>query len=117
MPPKRSEYSQKLAEQEGRILLALKDIESGRFESLRAVAKLYAIPLTTLRRRGIGIPSRVDSDRYRYKLTCLEVDSLVEWILSLDSRSAAPRQPTIREIANILLVSRGESPLSIVGVN
>jgi hypothetical protein len=41
MPPKRPEFSRKLARQEGRILLALEDIKTGRINSLRAASKLY----------------------------------------------------------------------------
>lgn len=48
MPPIRSEYSQKAANQEGKILLALDDIKNGRIKSIRASAKLYEIPRSTL---------------------------------------------------------------------
>ena len=78
MPPIRSDSSQKLANQEGRILLALADIKSGRIQSLCAAAKLYDIPHSTLYRRATGIPLRVDTYHYRRKMTQLEQDSLVE---------------------------------------
>ena len=61
MPPKRSESSQKLANQEGRILLALDDIKNGRNKSLRAAARLYDIPFSTLQRRATGGSPRADS--------------------------------------------------------
>jgi hypothetical protein len=35
----------------------------------------------------------------------------------MDSRGAAPRPSTVREIANILLAARGTNPLLTVGVN
>ena len=117
MPPKRSESWQKLANQEGKILLALQGIQKKQIKSLRAAAKLYDIPYTTLRLRATGVSSRVDTRASGYKLTKLEEDSLVEWILSLDSRGAAPRPSTVREMANILLAARGETPSSTVGVN
>ena len=44
MPPIRTESSQKPANQEGKILLALNDIKNGRIASIRAAAKLYDIP-------------------------------------------------------------------------
>ena len=69
MPPKRSEFSHKMAKQEGRILLALADIETGRITSIRAAAKLYDIPYSTLRGRATGISSRVDTRAKSYKLT------------------------------------------------
>ena len=117
MPPKRAESRQKSAEKEGRILVALQAVQKGQIKSLYAAAKLYDIPYATLHNRATGVPSRVDIRWHRYKLTQLEEDSLVEWILSMDSRGAAPRPSTIREMADILLASRGESPSATVGVN
>ena len=77
MPPFRSESSQKLANQEGKILLALSDIKDGRINSLRAAAKLYEIPFSTLQARADGRIARVDKRPNRYKLSELEEDSLV----------------------------------------
>ncbi|KAF7734260.1 HTH Psq-type DNA-binding domain-containing protein, partial [Penicillium ucsense] len=48
MPPIRSGSSQNLANQEGKILLALDDLQNGRIKSLRAAASLYEIPRSTL---------------------------------------------------------------------
>jgi len=107
MPPIRTESSQKLANQEGRVLLALSDIKNGRIKSLCAAAKLYDIPYTTLHGRANGLTSRVDNRPTGHKLTQLEEDSLTEWILSMDTRGAAPRPSTVREMANILLAARG----------
>jgi hypothetical protein len=117
MPPIRSESSQKLVDREGKILLALSDIKDGRISSLRAAAKLYEIPFSTLQARADGRTARVDKRPNRYKLTQLEEDSLVEWIISMDSRGAAPRPSTVRDMANILLAARGTTPPSTVGVN
>jgi hypothetical protein len=60
MPPIRSESQQKSANQEGRILLALDDVKNDRIKSLRAAAKLYKIPPTTLHHRAQGWLPRVD---------------------------------------------------------
>jgi hypothetical protein len=117
MPPIRSESHQKSANQEGKILLALDDIKNGRIKSLRAAAKLYDIPLTTLHSRLHGQTSREDIRPPSHKLTQYEEDSLVEWILSMDSRGAAPRPATVVEMANILLATRGSHPPPTVGVN
>jgi hypothetical protein len=117
MPPIRTESSRKLANQEGKILLALEDIKTGRIPSIRAAARLYDLPETTLRGRAHGIQSRVDQRPTGHKLTQLEEDSLTEWILSMDSRGAAPRPSTVREMANILLAAREEASLSTVGKN
>jgi Tc5 transposase DNA-binding domain/helix-turn-helix, Psq domain len=117
MPPIRSESWQEPANQEGKILLALDDIQNGRIKSLRAATKLYGVSYTTLHARLAGRISRVDSRHHRHKLTQLEEDSLTEWILSMDSRGAAPRPATVGEMANILLAARGTMPPPTVGVN
>jgi hypothetical protein len=117
MPPIRTESSQKSANQEGRVLLALDDIKNGRIKSIRAAAKLYSIPRSTLHARAHGRSSHVDKRPSGHKLTQYEEDSLTEWILSMDSRGAAPRPSTVREMANILLAARGTSPPLTVGVN
>lgn len=44
-----------------------------------------------LQARDTGRHSRVDIRAGSYRLTQLEEDSLVDWILSMDSRRAAPR--------------------------
>lgn len=117
MPPIRSESQQKLANQEGKVLLALDDIKNGRIKSLRAAARLYEVPLTTLHARTAGRISRVDKHPSGHKLTQLEEDSHTEWIISMDTRGAAPRPSTVREMANILLAARGNHPPPTVGVN
>lgn len=57
MPPIRSESLQKSANQEGKILLALDDLQNGRIKSIRAAARLYQIPRSTLQTRGYGVVS------------------------------------------------------------
>jgi hypothetical protein len=71
MPPIRSESRQKLASQEGKILLALDDLKN-----IRAAASLYGIPKLTLHARADGRIPRVDSRLTGHKLTQLEEDSL-----------------------------------------
>ncbi|KAJ5798994.1 uncharacterized protein N7503_006499 [Penicillium pulvis] len=117
MPPIRSKSRQESANKEGKVLLALDDIKNGRVKSLRAAAKLYEIPHITLADRVNGIQARVNIRPNGYKLTKLEEDSLVEWIISMDSRGAAPRLATARKMANILLAARGSHPLPTVGKN
>jgi hypothetical protein len=78
MPPKRSESWQKAANQEGKILFAIQDLQKGNIKSLRAAAELYNIPFPTLRRRAIGVSSRVDKYHHRQKLTQIKEDSLTK---------------------------------------
>ena len=86
-------------------------------KSIRAAAKIYDVPFSTLQARHTGRSSRVDTRLSGHKLTQLEEDSLTEWIISMDTRGAAPRPATVREMANILLIARGSNPLLTVGVN
>ena len=78
MPLIRTESSQKLANQEGRILLALDDMENGCIKSFRAVAELYSILRSILHARAHRRSSHVDKRLLGYKLTQLEEDSLTE---------------------------------------
>jgi hypothetical protein len=117
MPPIRTESFQKSANKEGKILLALDDIKNGRIKSIRAAAKLYEIPRSTLQTRACGVVSIAERRNPNHKLTQLEEDSLVEWVISMDSRGAAPRPATVAEMANILLAARGSYPPPTVGKN
>ncbi|KAJ5590508.1 DNA binding HTH domain Psq-type [Penicillium hetheringtonii] len=117
MPPIRTGSSPKSTNQDGKILLALNDIKNGRIKSIHAAAKLYEIPYTTLYTRSHGRVSRADIRPNGHKLTQFEEDSLAEWIISMDTRGAAPRPATVGEMANILLAARGSYPPSTVGKN
>jgi hypothetical protein len=117
MPPIRSESRLKSANQEGKISLALDNIKYGRVKSIREAAKLYEIPRATLQTRAHGVVSIAERRHPRHKLTELEEKSLCEWILSMDTRGAAPRVATIGEMANILLAARGSQPSPTVGKN
>ncbi|KAJ5583841.1 hypothetical protein N7450_006505 [Penicillium hetheringtonii] len=117
MPPIRTESSQKSANQEGKVLLALSDLKDSRIKSIRAAAKLYAIPCSTLQTRVYGQTSRADKRLSGHKLTQTEEDSLTEWIISMDTYRAAPRPSTVRDMANILLAARSENPPATVDKN
>jgi hypothetical protein len=99
---------------EAQLLLALRAIEKDPKLSIRRAAIYYNVPLSTLSTRRKGTPSRRDSPPKSAKLTKLEEKVIVERILDLDSRSCAPRISGVREMANLLLASRGAEP---VGTN
>jgi hypothetical protein len=114
MPPQRSDQ---LAQNEGRIQLAIQAFKSRQFKSLLAATIVYNVVYSTTRDRMKGRPARVDSRATTTKLTTTEESVLVQWILSIDNRGLAPRAPTIQQIANLLLAKRlgsGEEKL-IVG--
>jgi hypothetical protein len=115
MPPIRSRSSNNSAEQEGRILLAIQAFQNKEISSIREAARQFDLPFSSLRNRLTGLKNRSESRANNHKLTEIEEQSLQKWILSIDSRGAAPRPSTIWEIANLLLEKRGTTPVLSVG--
>jgi len=115
MPPIRTQSSQNRTEQEGRILLAIQAIKKQEILSIRDAARQFNVPRTTLQRRVTGHPFRAETRANSHKLTEIEEESLQKWILSMDSRGAAPRPSTVREMADLLLAARGSTPPPLVG--
>jgi len=115
MPPPIGSQS---IEQEGRIVLALDALQKGHFTSARAAAKAYDVRRTTLQLRIKGKLARRDLRSPNCKLTILEEETLVQWILSMDQRGLAPRPDSVRQMADLLLEKRSNSnsnPNSQVG--
>ena len=106
MPPIRTEKSRKSIEQEGKVLLAISDIQNGKISSIRQAARVYNVSHTTLSRRLHGISMKAEKRANGHKLTEFEEESLVKWILDLDKRGLPPRPSMVRDMANILLSQR-----------
>lgn len=106
MPPKRSQKRQNLTEQEGRILVAIQAIKKQKKLSIRAAARIYDIPNSTLHHRLKGRENRVDLRANSFKLTEIEEISLEKWVVSMDIRGAAPRPYMVQDMANLLLATR-----------
>jgi len=100
MPPPTTTNSSR---REGRIALAIDAIRKGHFNSTRAATKAYDVLESTLRYRTKGNPSRRDTRPTNTKLTTIEEETLVQWILSMDQRGLAPRQESVRQMADLLL--------------
>jgi hypothetical protein len=64
------------------------------------------VPETTLRRRRAGKPARRDCQRNSKKLTQLEEEVIVRYILNLDERGFAPTYAAVRDMADKLLAAR-----------
>ncbi|EED17013.1 pogo transposable element, putative [Talaromyces stipitatus ATCC 10500] len=107
MPPIRNKNEKNLAEQEGRILLAISDLKNGKISSVYQAAIIYNIPRTTLYDRLNGIQQRSIIRANGHKLSQFEEESLVKWVLDLDKRGLPPRHSLVREMANYLLSQRG----------
>ena len=114
MPPIRSQNPQNSINQEGRIQLAIQAFQNKEFRSIREAARRFQVPTVTLHRRYNGQLHRSETRANNYKLTLTEEESLLRWILSMDTRGSAPRPSMVRDMANILLAERGSQT---VGVN
>jgi hypothetical protein len=100
--------SVQLAQKEGRIALAIQAFKQGHISSLRATAKAYDVPESTLRDRVKGIPARRDTVPNNRKLTTTEESTLIKLILSMDQRGLAPTKDTVHQMANLLLQKRSQ---------
>lgn len=102
---------------EGRILLAINAYKTGQISSLRKAAATYGAPRATVTTRYHGTPERRDSRPASCKLTSTEEEVIIQRILDLDSQGFPPRLSAVREIANLVLVSRGMPLPQTVGKN
>jgi hypothetical protein len=117
MPPKRTESSRKSIEQEGRLLLAIQAIKNEEISSLRDAARRFNVPRSTLTDRVNGHQNRSEKRANGHKLSEIEEDLLLQWILSMDDRGGAPRPSTIREMADLLLIKHGSKKIKPIGQN
>ena len=83
--------------------LALLAISRAQIRSGRKAIATYNVPRTTLYSRRAGRPSRRDCQPNSKKLTKVEEEAIIKYILDLDLRRFTPNLATIREIANKLL--------------
>ncbi len=96
---------------EGRLLLALQAFKQGQFQSLRSAARTYDICPRTLGDQYRGIPARRDYIPNNRKLTPSKESVIIQHILDLDSRGFPPRFTAVEEMANLLLIDRGGTPV------
>src|SRR3954447_12528367 len=104
MPQLQNAFS---SQQEGRIELALTTYRSGQIASLRRAATTFGVPRTTLLNRNRGITFLPNRRNGRHKITLTEEQTIVRYILDLDSRGFAPRLDEVADMANKLLAARG----------
>ena len=102
---------------EGQILLAIQAIKKDPQLSIRAAAKIYNIPRSTLYERLQGISSRRSLPANSRKLTDSEENAIIQYILDLDSQAFPLRISGVEDMANRLLAERNVSGASRVGTN
>ena len=87
---------------EANVILAIQAMKNDPKLSCRLAATIYGAPETTLRRRIRGQPPKRDVRNGRHILTASEEDTLVQYILDLDTRGFPPRIESVRDMANLL---------------
>jgi hypothetical protein len=91
---------------EANLNLALQALQGNPKLSIRRAAEIYTVNRNTLRRRQQGVQSRCDTMPNSRKLSELEEDTLLEFIIDLDSRGYPPRLRGVEEMANRLFDDR-----------
>ena len=102
---------------EGRIALAIQALYLGQCKTIRAAAKAYDVPRSTLQTRYYGVRPQSETRPAACKLTKNEEEILLQRILDLDLQGFPPQLAIVRDIANIILSSRSKQPPLIVGKN
>ena len=95
---------------EGRISLAIAAYRNNLKQLVRALAKAYDVPQSTLYTRIHGTPPRSEQRSINRKLSPTEEQSLVQWVLDLDRRGFPPYIIDVRRMADVLLAARGQDP-------
>jgi hypothetical protein len=97
--------------QEARVLLALQVVRTSQKMNVTRVAKLYNVPRSTLRDRLRGKPQAAEVRNSNLKLTSSEEETIVQYVLDLDSRGFPPRIYRVKDMADLLLTTRGATPV------
>jgi hypothetical protein len=96
---------------EKNVILALQALRNDPELRIYPAARIYKVPPSTLYDRYYGKPSRGDIIPNSRKLSDLEEQIIIEYIIDLDSRGFPPRLRGVEEMANRLLVDRDASPV------
>ncbi|USP74406.1 hypothetical protein yc1106_01680 [Curvularia clavata] len=79
-------------------------------QSIHALAKAYDVLKSTLQTRLRGVQPRSETASAKRKLSPIEEQSLVQWILKLDKRGFPPHIIDVRRMVDVLLAARGQDP-------
>ena len=96
----------------GTLQLTLLSIKRDKIKSGRSTIAVYKVPKSTLYTRRAGRPSRSDCVPNSKRLTELEEELIVTYIINLDLRGIRAIRSIVKVIANNLLAERGEQPVS-----
>ena len=96
---------------EARVILALEALKNDKNLSLREAAKIYNVSRTTLTQRRAGKPARRDIPANSRNLTDLEEQTIVQYVIKLDTRAFPPRLSRVEDMANQLRRERDAPPV------
>jgi hypothetical protein len=96
---------------EANILLALQALQNDPELKVHRAATIYGVSNTTLRRRRDRVLARCDCTPNSRNLSDLEEQTIVQYVLDLDSRSFPPRLHDVEDMANKLLADRDAPPV------
>ena len=96
---------------EASILLAIQAIHSNPKLNITRASKMYNVPRSTLRDRIAGRLPKTEVRNARHNLTLTEEETLVRYILDLDSQGFPLRIDGVRDMANLLCTTRHAKPV------
>jgi hypothetical protein len=96
---------------EARFTIAIEAIQGSTKLSIKTASKLYNVKHATLYDRLDSWPIRYDIPTNSKKLTLLEKESIVQYILEFIVRSFPPRLCDMKDIANQLLHTHDQPPV------
>ena len=91
------------------IFQAISDFNTGVYRSVRAAARAYNIPRSTLQHRLAGTTTSAISHHDQQRLSPAQEEFLTEWILEEGARGYPPTIPRVREMANRILRANGDN--------
>ena len=97
--------------QEARILLVIQVIRTNQEMSIRYTVKTYDVSQTTLRDRIKSYVFKVEERNVWHNLTPTEEETLVRYILDLDSQGFSSRINDVRDMIDLLRKIRHVKPV------
>lgn len=94
-------------DKEQTITQALKDLEDGRFPSIRACARAYALDHTLLVRRRRGQQDRVASHSNQQNLSPLQESLLATYLIQAEKAGHAFNHVQLRDLASLIMKTGG----------
>lgn len=112
-----AQRKRELSQKEGRSILALQAYVSGQFQSVRRAAAAFNVGHQQLSRRRHKITFRQEAPPNSRKLSVTEEQTIVRYILNVDSSESAPQLYEVADIADKVLAVSGWLIGWLVGIH